>query len=142
MASESANEFMIQAIPHSTPPTKITIRGPYLSTNQPSIGTSHVSNRTNSVNATWIDARSQPNFFWMSGTKNVQPYCRLAIITMQMTPMISCTHGDAKNDLGCCGAVASTGSSSVIDPRRGLHPLCGLYCRLPHYGLSGLLVFC
>src|ERR1700720_1165465 len=99
MVSESANEFMIQAIPHRTPPTKITIRGPYLSTNQPSIGTSHVSNRTNSVNATWIDARSQPNFFWMSGTKNVQPYWRLAIITMQTTPMTSCTQGDAKNDL-------------------------------------------
>src|SRR6266480_3023596 len=98
MASESAYEFMTQAIPHRTPPTKITIRGPYLSTNHPSIGTSHVSNRTNSVNATWIDARSQPNFFWMSGTKNVQPYCRLAIITMQTTPMMSCTHGDAKTD--------------------------------------------
>src|SRR6266481_5688723 len=96
MASESANEFMIQAIPHSTPPTKITIRGPYLSTNQPSIGTSHVSKSTNSVNAIWIDARSQPNFFWMSGTKNVQPYCRLAIITMQVTPMISWSHGEAK----------------------------------------------
>src|SRR5260221_8504920 len=133
---------MTKAIPHSTPPTKITIRGPYLSTNHPSIGTSHVSNRTNSVNATWIDARSQPNFFWMSGTKNVQPYCRLAIITMQMTPMMSCTHGDAKNDLGSgrCWAVASTGSSSVIDPRRGLLPLCSLFCRLPHYGLSGLFV--
>src|SRR5207253_3304582 len=99
MASESANEFMIQAIAHRTPPTKITIRGPYLSTNQPSIGTSHVSNRTNSVNATWIDARSQPNFFWMSGTKNVQPYCRLAIITMQMTPTMSWVHGFEKNDL-------------------------------------------
>src|ERR1700682_1586070 len=99
MASESANEFMTQAIPHRTPPTKITIRGPYLSTNQPSIGTSHVSNRTNSVNATWIAARSQPNFFWMSGTKNVHPYCKLAIITMQTTPMTSCTQGDAKNDL-------------------------------------------
>ncbi len=80
---------MTQAMPQRTPPTKITIRGPYLSTNQPSIGTSHVSNRTNSVKATWIAARSQPNFFWMSGTKNVQPYCRLAIITMQTTPTIS-----------------------------------------------------
>src|SRR6266404_5605680 len=96
MASESANEFMIQAIPHRTPPTKITIRGPNLSTNQPSIGTSHVSNSTNSVNAIWIDARSQPNFFWMSGTKNVQPYCRLAIITMHVMPMMSWSHGEAK----------------------------------------------
>ena len=53
---------------------KITIRGPNLSTNQPSIGTSQVSKSTNSVNAIWIAPRSQPNFFWMSGTKNVQPY--------------------------------------------------------------------
>jgi len=30
---------------------------------QPSTGTSQVSNRTKSVNAHWIDARSQPNFF-------------------------------------------------------------------------------
>src|SRR5436309_10578726 len=129
---------MIQAIPHRTQPTKITMHGPYLSTNQPSIGTSHVSNRTNSVKATWIEARSQPNFFWMSGTKNVQPYCRLAIITMQMTPMTSCTHGDAKIDLGSgrCWALASTGSSSVIYPGRGLLPLRSLYCRLPHCGLS------
>src|SRR5882757_9897916 len=78
---------------------KMTIRGPYLSTNHPSIGTSQVSNKTKSVKAIWIDARSQPNFFWMSGTKNVQPYCRLAIITMQTTPMTSCTQGDVKNDL-------------------------------------------
>src|SRR5438105_14717306 len=100
MVSESANEFMIQAIPHRTPPTKMTIRGPYLSTNQPSIGTSHVSNRTKSVKATWIDARSQPNFFWMSGTRTVQPYCRLAIITVQTTPMLSSTQGTAKHDSG------------------------------------------
>src|SRR5437762_13452094 len=98
MASESANEFMIQAIPHRTPPTKITMRGPYLSTNQPSIGTSHVSNSTNSVKATWIAERSQPNFFWMSGTKKVQPYCKLAIITMQTTPMTSGVQGDWMNE--------------------------------------------
>ncbi len=50
------------------------MRGPYLSTNHPSTGTSQVSNRTKRVKAHWIEARSQPNFFWMSGTKNVQPY--------------------------------------------------------------------
>src|SRR5438132_4460060 len=81
------------------PPTRMTSFGPHLSTNQASIGTSQVSNKTNRVKAIWISARSQPNFFWMSGTKNVQPYCRLAIITMQTTPMMSCTQGDAKNDL-------------------------------------------
>ena len=68
---------------------KTTTAGPYLSTNQPSIGTSHVSNRTNRVKAIWMAARSQPKAFWIPGTKNVQPYCRFAIITMQMTPKIS-----------------------------------------------------
>ena len=68
----------------------MTKLGPYLSTNQPSIGTSHVSKRTKSVKAIWIEARSHPNAFWMPGTKNVQPYCRLAIITMQMTPVANC----------------------------------------------------
>src|SRR3954453_8035359 len=87
-------------MPHSTPPTKITMLGPYLSTNQPSIGTTQVSNRTNRVKATWIAARSQPNAFWIPGTKNVQPYCRLAIITMQMTPTTSWLHGIASEALG------------------------------------------
>src|SRR5947209_20423199 len=67
----------------------MTSRGPYLSTNQPSTGTSQVSNRTKSVNANWIDARSHLNAFWISGTKKVQPYCRLAIITMQAMPRTS-----------------------------------------------------
>src|SRR5436190_5058709 len=114
---------MIQAIPHRTPPTKITIRGPYLSTNQPSIGTSHVSNRTNSVNATWIDARSQPNFFWMSGTKNVQPYCRLAIITMQMTPTMSWVHGLRKTEMPGSGletmGILLRGYVDIDDPLQG-----------------------
>src|SRR4051812_31097772 len=106
MPSESAYEFITHAMPHSRPPTKMTMRGPYLSTNQPSMGTSQVSKSTNRVKATWIDARSQPNFFWISGTKNVQPYCRFAIITMQMTPMMSWTQGDAKNDRFSGDAVA------------------------------------
>ena len=80
---------MTQPMPQSAPPNSTTTRGPYLSTNQPSIGTSQVSNSTNRVKAHWIAARSKPNFFWMSGTKNVQPYCRLAIITMQITPITS-----------------------------------------------------
>src|SRR5229473_690253 len=71
----SGNHF--SALPtqvQRTPPARTTRRGPYLSTNQPSTGTSQVSNSTNRVNAHWIDARSHPNVFWISGTKNVQPY--------------------------------------------------------------------
>ena len=45
---------------HRKPPTTTTIRGPYLSTNQPSIGTSQVSVTTKMVNATWIADRVQP----------------------------------------------------------------------------------
>src|SRR5664279_5044334 len=112
---------MTQPIMQSRPPMKITIRGPNLSTNQPSIGTSHVSNSTNSVNAIWIDPRSQPNFFWMSGTKNVQPYCRLAIMTMQVTPMMSWSHGDAKNERVCgCDAIAVMGLLLLETPAVGL----------------------
>src|SRR5437660_6616529 len=34
-------------------------------------------------------------------TNSVQPYCRFAIITMQMMPTISCVHGWAKNERVC-----------------------------------------
>src|SRR6476620_8295516 len=47
---ESANELMNQPRPHNTPPTITTGRGPNLSTNQPSIGTNHVSVKTKIVN--------------------------------------------------------------------------------------------
>src|SRR5262249_40952282 len=41
------------------------------------------------VNATWIAARPQW-YFWSIGlTNSVQPYCRFAIITMQMMPKTS-----------------------------------------------------
>ena len=41
------------------------------------------------VNATWMAARPQW-YFWSIGlTNSVQPYCKLAIITMQMMPKIS-----------------------------------------------------
>jgi hypothetical protein len=41
------------------------------------------------VNATWMAARPQW-YFWSIGlTNSVQPYCRLAIITMQMMPKIN-----------------------------------------------------
>src|SRR5438477_9684924 len=71
------------------PPARTTIFGPKRSTNQPSTGTSQVSVNTKIVNATWIAARPQW-YFWSIGlTNSVQPYCRLAIITMQMMPKIN-----------------------------------------------------
>ena len=90
MNSELAYEFITQAMAHRRPPKSVTMRGPYLSTNQPSTGTSHVSVTMKIVNATWMAARSQPCFSCMGLTKNVQPYCMLAIMHMQMTPKINC----------------------------------------------------
>ena len=75
------------------------MRGPYLSTNQPSIGTSHVSVTTNSVKATWIAARSQPWRSCIGLTKKVQPYCMLAIMHMQTTPKASCSHRPLPTDV-------------------------------------------
>src|ERR1051325_2908889 len=89
--SESAIELMAQAMAQSRPPTSTTMRGPNLSTNQPSTGTSHVSVTTKIVNATWMPARLQPYFWAIGSTNSVQPYCRLATIAMQMTPMTNCS---------------------------------------------------
>src|SRR5271165_1229201 len=42
------------------------------------------------LKATWMAVEPQW-YFWSIGlTNNVQPYCRLAIITMQMMPKTSC----------------------------------------------------
>ncbi len=57
--SDCAAASMSQAAPTITPPNTTTSRGPKRSTSQPSTGTSHVSVRTNIVNATWIEARVQ-----------------------------------------------------------------------------------
>jgi len=57
-----------------TPPLTIIHRGPNLSTSQPSAGTSHVSNRTNSVKVTWMAALLYPNFSPIGPTNSVQPY--------------------------------------------------------------------
>ena len=43
------------------------------------------------LKATWIDGRPQWNRLSIGRTKSVQPYCRLAIITMQMMPATSWT---------------------------------------------------
>src|SRR5450755_4464206 len=68
-----------------------TMRGPYLSTNQASTGTSQVSVTTNNVKASWIAARPQWNLASIGSTNRVQPYCRFAIIAMQTMPIASCT---------------------------------------------------
>src|SRR5437763_8396285 len=67
----------------------MTMRGPYLSTNQASIGTSQVSVTTKMVKASWIAARPQWWAASIGSTNSVQPYCRLAIIAMQTMPMAS-----------------------------------------------------
>jgi hypothetical protein len=61
-------------------------RAPRTSTIQPSIGVSHVSSAMKMLNASWIEAIDQPCALLIGLTKSVQPYCRLAISTMQMMP--------------------------------------------------------
>src|SRR5437870_13893253 len=95
-------------MPTSTPPTRTTIFGPKRSTNQPSIGTSQVSVKTKIVKAIWIAARPHW-YFWSIGlTNRVQPYCRLAIITMQTMPKTSCPQRIASDASGRADAPAAT----------------------------------
>src|SRR6202043_1034804 len=80
---------MIQPMPTMMPPKPIMILGPRcgpsMSTIQPSIGVSQVSSAMKIANANWIEAIDQPFALLIGLTNSVQPYCRLAIITMQMT---------------------------------------------------------
>ena len=64
-------------------------RAPRVSTIQPSIGVSQVSSAMKMLNANWIDASDQPCALLIGLTNSVQPYCRLAISTMQMMPTMS-----------------------------------------------------
>src|SRR5438477_10328630 len=57
--NELANEFSVHASATTAPPNITTMRGPNRSTNQPSIGTSHVSVATKIVNAIWMLVRPQ-----------------------------------------------------------------------------------
>src|SRR5574340_251562 len=104
--SDVAYELMIHDSPARIPPTSTTGRGPNWSISQPSIGVSQVSQSTKIENATWIAARVQPNFCDIGLTKSVQPYCRLAIIAMQMIPMTSCDHRFF-NPVFCIGSCVS-----------------------------------
>src|SRR6201999_3894695 len=101
-----------------TPPNMMTTRGPYLSTNQASTGTSQVSVTTNSVKASWIAARPQWYLASMGSTNSVQPYCRLAIIAMQTMPIASCIQRKLP-DKGAAGAAVFV--LETIDP-----PECAL----------------
>src|SRR5580704_5316739 len=94
-----------------TPPKAITTLGPYLSTNQASIGTSQVSVTTNSVKASWIAARPQWNLASIGSTNSVQPYCRFAIIAMQTMPIASCS----QREYGASGGTVDAGGCELND---------------------------
>src|SRR6267143_609274 len=96
---EEATEFIDHAMPQSTPPITTIHFGPKRSTRYPSAGTSQVSSRTKMVNVTWMAALPQWYLSPIGPTNSVQPYCRLAIITMQMMPMINCAQGRAKTEV-------------------------------------------
>src|ERR1043165_3101285 len=63
----------------------------------------------NSVNANWSSVRDPRCAFSIGVTKNVQPYCRLAIITMQTTPSTSWTQ---RSRFKCARAASADGSDT------------------------------
>src|ERR1700680_3409945 len=87
---------MTQPMPTMMPPKPTMILGPRcgpsMSTNQPSIGVSQVSSAMKMLNASWISAIDQPCALLIGLTNSVQPYCRLAISTMQVMPTMSWVH--------------------------------------------------
>src|SRR4029077_16908510 len=113
-----AIELSAQAIPTRIPPTNTTILGPKRSTSQPSIGTSQVSVSTKIAKATWIAARPQWYFSSIGVTNKVQPYCRLAIITMQTMPTSSWTE---RTEFGAMIAEVLADDIFVFLPRSDLH---------------------
>src|SRR5262245_5286522 len=117
MVSESATEFSIQAMATRMLQTSTTIFGPKRSTIQPSIGTSQVSMTTKMVNATWMEGRPQWNLASIGPTNSVQPYCRLAIITMQTMPMTNCSQrpdGARPAAADAAGAILSSPPFAVL----------------------------
>src|SRR5256885_4479527 len=77
------------------------------------MGTSQVSAATNAVTAHWMSAIFQSNFFCIGVTNSVQPYCRLAIITMQITPKASCHQRPAFNRARAASTDDAAGSFVV-----------------------------
>src|ERR1035437_2579606 len=98
MASEFAFASSTQPAATRNDAPSTTMRGPYLSTNHPSIGISQVSTSTKMVKATWIAGFVQPCLSAIGLTNNVHPYWRLAIIDMQMMPTISCHQRPPRGD--------------------------------------------
>src|ERR1019366_10519304 len=112
-----------------------TMRGPYLSTNHPSIGISHVSTSTKIVKATWIAGLVQPCLSAIGLTKSVQPYWRLAIIDMQMMPTISCHHRPPRGD-------SRVGAWLVVESLMRARALPGACLeKKPAVGLSGSTIY-
>ena len=102
---------MTQPAPTMMPP-KATISfgprcGPRLSTIQPSIGVSQVSSAMKMLKANWIEAIDQPCALLIGLTNSVQPYCRLAISTMQTMAQMSSRQRTA-------GVAAAPGSTIVV----------------------------
>src|SRR5580704_2247365 len=95
----SAIELMTHPRPTVNPPNATMIlgpcRGPRISTIQPSTGVSQVSSAMKMANANWIDAIDQPCALLIGLTNSVHPYCRLAIITMQMMTIINWAQREA-----------------------------------------------
>src|SRR5260221_11669035 len=89
---------MTQADAAKMPLTMTTGVGPKRSTRYPSKGTNHGSVKMIIVNATCIAARPQWYLASSRPTNSVQPYCRVAIITMHVTPMASCSHLFVRNE--------------------------------------------
>src|SRR5579863_9407165 len=87
-------------------------RGPSRSTIHPSIGVSHVSRAMKIANATWIEAMVQPCALLIGLTNSVQPYCKLAIIIMQMMIIIRLTHRTEPE----FGGVATVAVPDTLNP--------------------------
>src|SRR6185312_7990363 len=93
ISSELAYELTIQPAAMPMPPIATISFGPFcgpiLSTSQPSTGVSQVSSAMKTLKATWMAATDQPCLAAIGCTNSVQPYCRLAIMIMQIMPAMS-----------------------------------------------------
>src|ERR1700722_18281527 len=92
--------------------------GPSKSTIQPSTGVSQVSSAMKIAKANWIDAIDQPCALLIGLTNSVQPYCRLAIITMQMMTIINWAQREALAVDVATGAVLTAVMVPSLDSKR------------------------
>src|ERR1035437_3078842 len=132
MASEFAfaSSTQLAATRNDAPST--TMRGPYLSTNHPSMGISQVSTSTKIVKATWMAGLAQPCLSAIGLTNSVQPYWRFAIIDMQTMPTTSCHHRPPR------GGTAVTARAVTISLIR---PLFLQGAGAPVWGLQGTPIY-